>query len=156
MQQTPKCYKSSTNWLLIATSENTSLYVILKVKVTPWFACAGTEGWWRCRSNPYATLVLEGVGWSAIHFGCFTQGKIQYPLHGRLVDLRNSLNRHGKSFYHRDSIPWLFRPCQKLYWICYYGHHTKWNTNKISMCLEPKRSCQQEIFLKQSNCSVSW
>lgn len=55
-----------------------SLHV--KVKVTPWHAHAGTQGWRRCSSNPLASRHLEGGGWSAPRCGRLTPGIAPVPI----------------------------------------------------------------------------
>jgi hypothetical protein len=73
-------------------------------KVTPWHACAGTEGWRRYCSIPFANSVLEGGGgWSAPRSGHFTPWKARYLLYR--VGLRAGLDGHGKSRPLWVSIP---------------------------------------------------
>ena len=77
----------------------------IKVKVTPSHAYTGTEGRRRYNSNPSATSVLEGGGWSAPRSGRFIPGKKPGTHCTKWTELGARLNGHGKSRPHRDSIP---------------------------------------------------
>ena len=44
-------------------------------KFTPWHAATGTEGRWRCYSDPFAASALERCGWSAPGSCSFIPGK---------------------------------------------------------------------------------
>jgi hypothetical protein len=55
-----------------------SLHV--KVKITPWHAHAGTQGWRRCSSNPLATRHLEEGGLSAPRCGRLTPEIAPVPI----------------------------------------------------------------------------
>ena len=46
----------------------------------PWHVSVGIEWSWTFSSNPFATLALEGDGWSALHPGRFTPGKHPVPI----------------------------------------------------------------------------
>ena len=68
-----------------------------EIKVTPSHACAGTEGRRSYSSNPFATLALEGGGWSAPCPSRYTPGgKTQCLLFRRLGGLWGQFGRAQK------------------------------------------------------------
>ena len=68
------------------------------------------------------TSTLNGSGLFMPHPGRFTSGKSsRYPMYGRVVGLRASLDGYGKSCPHRDSIPGLSSR-QSLYGLRYVSN----------------------------------
>ena len=77
---------------------------IVKPKVTPWHAYAGTHG--RYSSDPFAASALEVGGWSAPLPGRFTTGERPgIPCTGGWVGLGDGPDGHGRLRHHRDSVP---------------------------------------------------
>ena len=62
--------------------------ICLKLTVTLWLACAGTEVRQGYSTNPFTISVLEGRAWSLSCPECFTPRKVWYPSYRRLGGLQ--------------------------------------------------------------------
>jgi hypothetical protein len=56
------------------------IWVLWKVKISPWHACADTDGRRTYSSDTFATSNLEGAEWSVAHPGRFILGKTRHSL----------------------------------------------------------------------------
>jgi hypothetical protein len=91
----------------------------LKLTVTLWLDCAGTEEAQRCSTNPFTVSVLEGCAWSPPCPKRFTPRKIWYPLYRRLGGLQARAGQVQKILSPPQLDPWIIQPvASHWFYLC--------------------------------------
>ena len=134
-------------------------------KVTQWHAATGTEGKWRCYSDPFATSALEICEWSAPGSGKFIPRKDQCPSYRRLGGPQCRSGQHAKSCPTGIWSPDLPARTESLYRLSCSQWYTlqkpRFFKNMLPISVvkadgyrsgklhNDKRSCNREAFLRK-------